>query len=441
MENKPNLRKKATSSTPAGFVSEQGLSGKSLIVGGTKRSADKSHALPTKIQKKSDESIPASIFTTENKRPMIAKSIASKVKWEDRQKALDKIHKEFLRIYASLKSPSLAYAHSLQQELAIYEISNQQSYNQRVIGALMRLRKRPLALNSQDTGIDGKWCPPTKDEDIPVLEVTKLILLDSDWSSLDYPVFDNVKSATSMDPIGKQRKCNRCDVTFVVEYPVSDESKTSCAYHYGRLKKGAESYFTCCRGDSYSKGCTLGPHVYLIEDDLELNDVIPFRRLPPGNGQSPNVLAMDCEMSYTVAGMEVVRVSIVDWNGKTVLDTLVQTQYPVICFNTRFSGVSSVSDGVTFEELHDRLGEIANSDTILLGHSLSSDLRALRLDHRRVIDTVQLYPHQRGHPFKNSLRYLTEKYLGRFIQTGEHNSIEDALACMDLLKLKVKSKT
>jgi hypothetical protein len=34
-------------------------------------------------------------------------------------------------------------------------------------------------------------------------------------------------------------------------------------------------------------------------------------------------------------------------------------------------------------------------------------------------DTTMHFPHANGPPFKNSLRYLTEKFLKRLIQQGE----------------------
>lgn len=39
-------------------------------------------------------------------------------------------------------------------------------------------------------------------------------------------------------------------------------------------------------------------------------------------------------------------------------------------------------------------------ETYLVGHSLESDLRALKLIHRRLIDTSELYPSPRGTPYK-----------------------------------------
>jgi hypothetical protein len=46
--------------------------------------------------------------------------------------------------------------------------------------------------------------------------------------------------------------------------------------------------------------------------------------------------------------------------------------------------------------------------TILCGHSLENDLRALRLLHGRCIDTVAAYPHPQGLPHKCALRKLAQ---------------------------------
>lgn len=58
--------------------------------------------------------------------------------------------------------------------------------------------------------------------------------------------------------------------------------------------------------------------------------------------------------------------------------------------------------------------------------------------HCRVLDTVALFPHPRGPPYKSSLRYLATKYLQRTIQEGEHDSAVDARAAMDLALLKIQ---
>lgn len=86
------------------------------------------------------------------------------------------------------------------------------------------------------------------------------------------------------------------------------------------------------------------------------------------------------------------------------------------------------------------LGLVA-AETILIGHSLESDLVALKVVHKRVIDTAILYPHPRGSLYKSALRTLAAKFLRRKIQDTSlgHNSIEDAQAAMDLVLLKIQN--
>jgi RNA exonuclease 1 len=53
-----------------------------------------------------------------------------------------------------------------------------------------------------------------------------------------------------------------------------------------------------------------------------------------------------------------------------------------------------------------------------------------------VVDTAILYPNVRGSRYKHSLKYLSKKFLGTCIQKGSHDSIQDAIATMQLAKLK-----
>jgi len=80
--------------------------------------------------------------------------------------------------------------------------------------------------------------------------------------------------------------------------------------------------------------------------------------------------------------------------------------------------------------------------SILVGHSLESDLKALRICHPLCIDTALVYHHPRGRPLKPGLAWLTKKWCHREIQTrgdGGHDPEEDARACLDLLRLKVQN--
>lgn len=154
------------------------------------------------------------------------------------------------------------------------------------------------------------------------------------------------------------------------------------------------------------------------------------------------VFAIDCEMCQTGPGcFELTRISVLDWSGSVVFDTLVKPDNPITDYLTPYSGITAEKlDPITtkLSDVQDRLVALMKPDAILLGHSFNSDLAALKLVHPYILDTTILYPHPGGDHLKQSLKWLTQKYLDRDIQKGAngHNSVEDARAALDLVKLK-----
>lgn len=63
---------------------------------------------------------------------------------------------------------------------------------------------------------------------------------------------------------------------------------------------------------------------------------------------------------------------------------------------------------------------------------------SLQIIHKNVVDTSLLFPNgQEGR--KNSLRFLSQKFLGNTIQDGGHDSTVDAQTALRLVKLKIKN--
>jgi RNA exonuclease 1 len=92
------------------------------------------------------------------------------------------------------------------------------------------------------------------------------------------------------------------------------------------------------------------------------------------------VYALDCEMCYTTGGGELTRIAVVSSDGKTVYETLVMPDNPILDYNTRFSGITEedlVNVKTTLKDVQAFLLNLLSSKTILIGHGLDGDLRAL----------------------------------------------------------------
>uniref|UniRef100_A0A915JE59 Uncharacterized protein n=1 Tax=Romanomermis culicivorax TaxID=13658 RepID=A0A915JE59_ROMCU len=78
--------------------------------------------------------------------------------------------------------------------------------------------------------------------------------------------------------------------------------------------------------------------------------------------------------------------------------------------------------------------------TILVGHSLESDLKSMKIIHNNVVDTSIVFPHRMGLPYKRALKTLMLEFLEKIIQdeVEGHDSKEDACSCMQLMKWKVR---
>lgn len=190
-------------------------------------------------------------------------------------------------------------------------------------------------------------------------------------------------------------------------------------------------------------------HKYPLKHTVTEEGYIEIPKYHESDQQSTpqyHLLAIDCEMCRTTEGIELTRVVVVNMNLETVYDSYVKPRAHIVDYLTRYSGitVSTLSPvTVRLEDVQNDLLEIITPQTILIGHSLENDLKALKLMHTRVIDTALLYPHTRGDTFKNSLKFLAETWLGENIQNGEemigHDPTQDAETAMKLAFLKFRN--
>jgi RNA exonuclease 1 len=161
--------------------------------------------------------------------------------------------------------------------------------------------------------------------------------------------------------------------------------------------------------------------------------------------EGSHIFALDCEFCQSAKGKELTRISLINFQGETVIDLLVKPSEVIIDYLTKYSGITGAKlqdVTTTLKDVQQEILRLVSSTDILIGHSLESDLNVMHIKHTRVVDTAIIYEHSRGPPLKPSLKWLALKYLVRNIQEGEnngdgHSSIEDAQACLDLVKMKI----
>ena len=111
--------------------------------------------------------------------------------------------------------------------------------------------------------------------------------------------------------------------------------------------------------------------------------------------------------------------TLLNFEGEVIYDTLVKPDGKVLDYNTKFSGIKEGDlDNVetTLADVQAELRRRISSQSILIGHGLDSDFRVLKLFHANAVDTTYLYPHKQGLPLKRSLKNLASTYLNKIIQ-------------------------
>ncbi|XP_066430594.1 RNA exonuclease 1 homolog isoform X2 [Eleutherodactylus coqui] len=411
------------------------------------------------------------------KRPVLPTEFGAKVPTTVRQRYLNLFIDECLK---SCPSQPEAFNQALEEEKTVYSRSSSRNiYLNVAVNTLKKLRSRGSEKKtaaprvnkkvvSHESVLGGKLAAKTsfsvqrtihQDEELTESTITKklknYILTPEELKEHGYPMPHPEKPGRAMVYNGEEGKnsdssckiCCRCGADYLVTPSGNCVRQEECVHHWGRLRRqrapgGWETYYSCCSGAVGSTGCQVAKqHVQDGRKDSLDGFVKTFEKFnAEGN---PGVFALDCEMCYTKRGLELTRVTVINTQLKVVYDTFVLPDNKIVDYNTRFSGVTEEdlqNTSISLRDVQAVLLSMFSCHSILIGHSLESDLFALKLIHPTVVDTAVVFPHRLGLPYKRALRSLMADHLKRIIQDNVegHDSSEDACSCMELMIWRIK---
>ncbi|KAL7541953.1 hypothetical protein ACHAXR_011672 [Thalassiosira sp. AJA248-18] len=177
----------------------------------------------------------------------------------------------------------------------------------------------------------------------------------------------------------------------------------------------------------------------------------------PTPDEKSQYLALDAEMvGIGPSGLysRLARVSLVNWDGEVVYDTLVKVEETVTDYRTFVSGITAEDlespAAVSFDEAQSTVAALIQ-DKILVGHGLKNDFKVLNLSHPwyNIRDTAKYEPFMKtidvseatplypaGTLRQKKLKVLAKDKLGMMIQEEgkPHSPVEDAVAALELYK-------
>lgn len=197
-------------------------------------------------------------------------------------------------------------------------------------------------------------------------------------------------------------------------------------------------------------------------------DIISGRETPkeigPHLDRLTEKIAIDCKMMQSNIGQVLGRVSIVNYDGKTIFDSFICYPEPVNITNTdeRFSGIhwadiDPQNGARSFSEVQAQLSELLR-DRVVIGHDIEKDLRVITMNlpacllqlqgvarsatclrfDISVRDTQKYSGYRKyanpGARQGPNLKNLALEVLGRSIKQGLVSSVEDAVATMEIYR-------
>ncbi|CAN6606610.1 Pan2p-PAN3 deadenylation complex catalytic subunit Pan2p [Trichomonascus vanleenenianus] len=127
--------------------------------------------------------------------------------------------------------------------------------------------------------------------------------------------------------------------------------------------------------------------------------------------------------------------------GVAFIDDYIATTDPIVDYLTSFSGIEdgdldpqrSHKGLVSLETSYKKLWLLLNMGCVFIGHGLHNDFRTIniRVPKSQVIDTLEIF-YLKSRQRKLSLKFLAWYLLDESVQTGNHDSIEDAQTALSL---------
>ncbi|XP_029607032.1 RNA exonuclease 1 homolog [Salmo trutta] len=418
------------------------------------------------------------------KRPVIPTAFGAKVPTNVRQRYLNTFIDECMKF---CPSENMAFQMALEEEKVVYDRSSSKNiYLNVAVNSLKKLRSKsssPNSLVAMNPAVVGNRKSQSHEEVLGGRLAAKTsftinrtgkqqaeklsgatlyrklrdyLMTEERLQEHGYPrphpersgraVVHNIPEKNNIDPFAKV--CCRCGAEYKINTNGNCVRKEECNHHWGRLRRhkvsgGWETNYNCCSGAVGSPGCSVSKqHVQDGRKESLGGYVQTFEKQLPPDGNC-GVYALDCEMCYTKQGLELTRVTVINSELKVIYDTFVKPESKVVDYNTRFSGVTEEdleNASITLRDVQAVMLNMFSAESILIGHSLESDLFALKVIHSTVVDTAIVFPHRLGLPYKRALRNLMADHLKRIIQDSVegHDSSEDACACMELMMWKIR---
>ena len=252
-------------------------------------------------------------------------------------------------------------------------------------------------------------------------------------------------ASSSRPPWEGEKICTRCSVRFTVtETGEQCAFPTTCQYHWDNT--GRHVNYQCCgKRVIDSPACCTEEQNHVYQHKVVGEEIFPHphhgfisttKKKTRGKSKaSRDVVALDCEMVYTVAGLKLAQVVVVDVKGLVKYSSYVRPYEKILSYNSEHSGVRKEHlEGPRVKSLPEVQKDLQNgiitARTIIIGHALHNDIKQLKLLHNLIVDTQVLYRLTgiRG------LRDLALLQLHIDIQNSYdgHDCAQDARAALDL---------